>query len=374
MTSRSVCTLGLVLVALLATGALSPAQPTASVADAVYTVVALDAPTGQMQILARNRLPSQTLSFARGINRLGQAVGRSGYMTGGDTRAVVWQSGGVDVIDPPPGGDYSAAFGINDAGVVVGTVNTGTATRGFRWSRDGGMQQLGTLPGDNGGEAFDINKAGQVVGASSGPQGIRAVLWRLDGRIQNLGTLPGGNVSKAAAINDLGQVVGASTSVGGNRAFLWTSSGGMQALGTLPGHTESEASGINNRGHVVGYSRGPHGTRAFLWTSTGGMRDLGTLPGGNFSRAYGINNLGGVVGTSTSSAGLRAFVWTPSSGMQDLNTTITGLATLLSEAHAINDAGQIAALTGAGEQPPTAGDNHDHEHIYRAFLLTPLGS
>ena len=93
------------------------------------------------------------------------------------------------------------------------------------------------------------------------------------------------------------------------------------------------------------------------------MRDLGTLPGGNYSRAFGINNDGLVVGTAESSAGTRAFLWTSSGGMLDLNALIpASLGLVLSEAHVINDAGKIAALSGGG---------HEVEHYYRVFLLTP---
>jgi probable HAF family extracellular repeat protein len=125
---------------------------------------------------------------------------------------------------------------------------------------------------------------------------------------------------------------------------------------------------------VVGYSSGPGGTRAFLWTASGGLKDLGTLPGGNYSRAFGINNLGAVVGTSRSSAGTRAFLWTSIAGMRDLNglTPALELGLVLSEGHCISDLGQIVALSGGGDQDPSAGgDNHEREHFYRAFLLVP---
>jgi probable HAF family extracellular repeat protein len=155
------------------------------------------------------------------------------------------------------------------------------------------------------------------------------------------------------------------------RAFLWTDSGGMLDLGTLPGHTMSEAVDINNSGQVVGYSSGSGGGRAFLWTSSDGMKDLGTLPGGDYSRALGINNSGQVVGTSTNSSGTRAFVWTSVDGMKDLNDSVPASGVELSEAYCINDRGQIAALSGGGEHPPAPSDNHEEEHFYRVFLLTP---
>lgn len=133
------------------------------------------------------------------------------------------------------------------------------------------------------------------------------------------------------------------------------------------------AGSVNNSGLSVGragYDTGAN-TRAVLWTLAS-RTNLGTLPGGDYSRAFGINNLGQVVGTSTSSSGTHAFLWTSSVGMLDLNALIPlDLGLVLSEAHRINDVGQIAALSGGGEQAPPPGDDHEQEHFYRVFLLTP---
>jgi probable HAF family extracellular repeat protein len=315
-------------------------------------------------------LCDEGISFALDSAGISQAVGRSGYVTDSDTRAVRWTYLGVESLGTLPGGDYSAAYGMNLSGQVVGTSNTATVVRAFLWTSASGMQDLGTLPGNTGSEASDINNASQVAGTSSGPIGIRAVRWRSDRTIDNLGTLPGGNFSRADALNDSGQVVGTSGSPSGPRAFLWTASGGMTDLGTLPGDTESEAAAINGLGHVVGYSSGPAGTRAFLWTSGGGMQNLGTLPGGDYSKAYSINDLGQVVGTSTDSSGTtRAFFWTGVIGMLDLNGLIPVLdgGLILSEAHHINNLGLVTTLSGQVANP----DDHDHEHFYRVFLLQP---
>ena len=123
---------------------------------------------------------------------------------------------------------------------------------------------------------------------------------------------------------------------------------------------------------MVGASSGPPGTRAFLWTRREGMQDLGTLPGGTYSRALGMNDAGDVVGTSTSEKGPRAFRWTRRKGMHDLNAVspLGDPDTVLSEAQAINQEGDIAALSGAGEAEHDE-DNHGKkkEHFYRAFAL-----
>ena len=70
------------------------------------------------------------------------------------------------------GGDYSYAYGINDAGQVVGYSTTANGqTHAFITGPDGvGMTDLGTL-GGNYSYAFGINDAGQVVGHSILPTG-----------------------------------------------------------------------------------------------------------------------------------------------------------------------------------------------------------
>ncbi len=301
------------------------------------------------------------------VNASGMVVGRSGEPHGESTQAFVWNGGRLVGLGFLPGGDYSAAFGVNSAGQVVGYSNTATALRGFVWNSGAGMQDFGALPGDVGSEAFAINTSGQIAGESSGPGGMRAVV-RTSAGMQSLGTLPGDDESVAYAINDSGQVAGYSGGGGHQRAFLWSAGSGMQSLGTLPGQSDSVANFINNNAQVVGSS----GNAAFMWSAATGMQDLGFLPGGDYSQAYGINNAGQIVGASGSILGTHAFIWDAQNGMQDLNGLINNPNLVLAGATGINDSGQIVAFgIIASHNVHTDLDHDSHAGPLHMFLLKP---
>jgi probable HAF family extracellular repeat protein len=157
----------------------------------------LSAQTALYTVIDLNLKTEERTNFARTINLFGQVVGRSAAINGASTRAMLWSlGGGVTTLGVLPDGDYSAAFGINESGEVVGTSNTATTTRAFHWA-GADLRALDLLPGDVSSEAFAINNHGDVVGYSSGPQGIRAILWKNATAPQIFGTLPGGDFSMA---------------------------------------------------------------------------------------------------------------------------------------------------------------------------------
>lgn len=154
-----------------------------------------------------------------------------------------------DVLGDLGGGQGSAAYGLNDSGMVVGTASVNLSgnltSHAYLLDKQGQMHDLGTLSGDplSGSTAFAIdNTSFNIVGGSdidivaSSPfmQPQHAALWASGGRPTDLNLLldPAVVISKkcsdcwelvsATGINDVGQIVGEGVVGGVHHAFLLT--------------------------------------------------------------------------------------------------------------------------------------------------------
>jgi probable HAF family extracellular repeat protein len=168
-----------------------------------------------------NPLPNGLNSSAWAINDTGVIAGTS------DQQAVVW-NGGVPVPLPflQAGDIYSGAHDINSSGLVVGYSDaTGTSEDAVVWS-GGAVVGLGYLPGDFRSAAWGVNDAGWVVGESQTLQTRRAFVW--DGtEMHDLNTLIAGpnpftSLGDARAISNSGHIVGYGEVGGVTHAFLLT--------------------------------------------------------------------------------------------------------------------------------------------------------
>lgn len=311
----------------------------------------------------------------------------------------------TDLGDLPGGGDVSLAFGLNDAGQVVGMGYGSNGYQAFVWTASQGMQAIGPLiPGgarlSGQTSARAINESGMVVGLISGrPEDGYSFQANMTGStvlpytgsaiaINAAGTTAGAIQGQAAitsaegqtqmltdeaasgmyvyrvALNETGTLIGSGLTLPGRQthaAFKWNPDGSYQVLQGLeaaqPGNRGTVATGINNAGLVSGYSFVGTGTwpqntgwRPVVWGLDGLARNLGALPGETdpmfSSLAIDINDAGQVVGFVDSGSAPGAFLWTEEEGMVSLNSLIEGSDPLKSLARnfkpeAINNLGQV---------------------------------
>lgn len=206
-------------------------------------------------------------SDARAINNLGVIVGNSRTGSALSTqKAALFSTPGAPVNLATTGfvtTEASSAEDINDSGQIVGSgrLTGNTATQPLRFDGLGGAFQYPILAGDLGGAAFGINNAGVVVGQSNGlTQDTRkAVVWDFAGTTITALPRPAGIDSSTVAsdINDAGMIIGNGL-VGGvqSRALLWIGGQGYD-LNTLvvnpaAGFLVATPNDINNAGVIVG--------------------------------------------------------------------------------------------------------------------------
>lgn len=325
-----------------------------------------------------------------------------------------------DLGDLAGGPSFSEAYGLNEAGDVVGYAATAVANEAFVWKRATGMSLLARPAGFASCRANAINDGGLVAGKcdSTLPGKRSAVIWQ-GGQARKVPFGGGDAVSNSAAlaVNAQGEVAGTYREPQGtttlDQAFTWdsrTATGMARTIMSLPADKGGSGRGaaINAQGYIAGnamQNAAPDAHQPWLWSPTiaepaDAINAVGSLPGASArsGEARGMNDLPNVVGVYDG----RGFLWTPrvpgattGSNMPlpidpyDINNrgqvvgvsqgkakmydvaanTVTDLGSLpevsaagwraLSMARAINDKGQIVG-TGVN----AAGEVH-------AYLLSP---
>lgn len=271
-----------------------------------YTWTAAGGMVGLPNLAGRN------FAVANDVNNAGLAVGTSSTTSfGSSPLPVMWNNGAITALTMPAGFTVGQANSVNAAGVIAGAVGSGIAQRAALFV--GGVGSLITATTANGSfmtVAFGINDAGLVVGSGIDPNNaavnVGMVYDSVTGAMTTVGALPGANGALNFGVSNSGHVVGSSMlNQGSGQPFVWSAAGGMGAIGLPPATSQGSARGVNDQGWVVGTAGGAFAV-PFLHAdgSTYALQSL-LAPGSGWdlstntsSSALAITNDGTIVGTA----------------------------------------------------------------------------
>jgi probable HAF family extracellular repeat protein len=305
------------------------------------------------------------LVFGGAINDLGQAAGQSTDSLEEPT-ASLFSNGKIANLNTL-GAMSSVALAINASGEVAGIETPPNAPTNFGHAflyshgKMTNIENASLFP--NGSQAYGINKSGQVVGIGNISGSTFHAFLYSSGKMVDLNPFNSFQ-SIAKSINDSGEIIGQACCINGTstNALTWLYSNGTftNLSSTNTGvfiNDDGQIVGQNSAGHAALYNNG-------VWTDLGAFQGHGTT-------ALGINANGQIVGYAfnrpkNKKCGSCAppdddvgLLFT-SSGPVDLNTLIPANSGFtITEAVAINDAGQIVADAKTGSNVP------------HAVLLTP---
>lgn len=274
-------------------------------------------------------LPSFTghnFSVGTGVNNSGTVVGiGTTTLFGSGPVPLIWNNGVVSQLALPSGEGAGRAQAINGSGVVVGSTGGGSSQYGAIWS--GGVYtklSQTTSGGSFFNTAFGINDAGLVIGTGIDPNNAARNVGMVYDSATNttfeVGSLGGGNGALAFGVGNGGHVVGsAMLNQGSGTPFIWTQAGGMTAIPLAAGTSQGSARAVNASGWAVGtdssafaipflYDGGQTYRLGDLITQGGAGWDLLT---NTSSSALGISDTGIITGTGVFNGSVHAYAMVP---------------------------------------------------------------
>ena len=358
---------------------LAPKLPAALLTLTVVILASNAVATTEYSVRELGQLKAGETSVAYGVNDAGVAVGTAMGANGSFSAVRFNLDGSVTELAQLYPGYESAALDINNAGIMVGYALTGYSVHGVEipaaviFNEDGTLTELGELIPLKPSVAHAINNQGTIVGSASDNNDIsRAVIFAGGGVVTPLGYLgsrPGNSV--ASAINDDGLIVGTSSTSPTSdvfRATIFHQDGTTTNL-YAPNQT-SYAYGVSSVGEIVGAVKTPSSDPSpnvdfgSLFDGSGGVSSLGQLETGLATIALDANSEGVIVGFGDTPLQRSAVVFDRDTG------TVVPLANrletshsgtwLLETAYAVNESGQIV---GGGKRNPGT---------MTGYILTPV--
>jgi probable HAF family extracellular repeat protein len=181
--------------------------------------------------------------------------------TYGQSQGFLYDSGTYTTLNNPLATGTTSAYGINDAGQIVGSYVDGTGIHGFVYS-NGSYSTINNPLNPNNTVLYGINNAGQVVGQYGGANGIMQGFLYSNGTFTTLQDPASPNFTQANGISNGGLITGnINISQGpgfGGTGFGFVYNSGSYTHLSYPNSTcigcGTIANGINSAGQVVGYA------------------------------------------------------------------------------------------------------------------------
>jgi len=268
--------------------------------------------TAQGGMVGLPNLSGRNFAVAYDVNDTGLAVGTSSTTAfGSSPLPVMWNNGAISALTMPAGFTAGQAYGVNAAGVVAGAVGGGVSQRGALFVNGvGSVISATTANGSFMTVAFGINDAGLVVGSGIDPGNaavnVGLVYDSVTGVMTTVGALPGANGALNFGVSNSGYVVGSSMqNQGSGQSFIWSAAGGINGIGLPPATSQGNARGVNDAGWAVGTAGGQFAV-PYLYAdgTTYALQSLlaagsgWDLSANTSSSAMAISNDGTIVGTA----------------------------------------------------------------------------
>jgi len=246
-------------------------------------------------------IPGSTGAYAYGIDDAGRVVGLYDDASN-NTNGFVWQNGTLHTLDNPGSVD-TGLDGVSSRGVAIGAFGDLTTAHAATYSFPSGTWAM--LPDISGmpiNEGFGINDFGVAIGAAGGGDfdnisNLAAWIWNPSTQSYSFFAAPGATQYSTSldAINDRGQIVGSfRDSSGVYHGFL--KQGETYTAIDVPGATDTFPLGINNSGTVVGQFANLSGMPEGFFRTSDGVFTVVDFPGALGTEIGNINDRGDICG------------------------------------------------------------------------------
>lgn len=206
-----------------------------------------------------------------------------------------------------PGAHATFAYGINDAGDVVGSILLDMVdyANGFERYADGSVSMPIVFPGSGVRDtvATAINNEGTLAGWYADSTGTPHGFFLSQGVFTSYDH-PDAVSTRINGINDAGDFVGTYTQTGGIQHNFASIGGELSEIIIPRTTTVAQPTDINNRGAIVGWAEGSTGGGGFRLESSGRHRYPLQRESGIFDHFFGTNETRASVGQENFSDGL----------------------------------------------------------------------